>query len=51
MRTVRQRPVLVSAVAALLWPKPALVLRAQYGTTSRSKIDAHIVTTANKHTV
>ena len=51
MRTVRQRPVLVSAVAALLLPKPALVLRAQYGTTSRSKIDAHIVTTANKHTV
>ena len=51
MRTVRQRPVLVSAVAALLLPKPTLVLRAQYGITSRSKTDARTVTTASKYTV
>ena len=51
MRIAHQRPVLVSAVAALLLPKLALVLGAQYDNTSRSKTDAHTVTTASKHIV
>ena len=51
MRTACQGPVLVLVMAALLLPKLALVLRTQYDTTSRSKMNAYIVTIASKHTV
>ena len=47
-RIARQMPVVVSAVAVLPLPKPALILGAQYGTTLQSKMDAHTITTASK---